>query len=40
MREDLKKGNLIVQLSFEFAVEVVTFCAKLEADDYNNTGIS
>ena len=30
MRDDLKKKNLIGQLSFHFAVEMVTFCTLLE----------
>ncbi len=30
MNDDLKKGNLIVQLTFDFAVAVVGFCASLE----------
>ena len=30
MKEELKKKNLIVQLTFEFAVDVVKFCAILD----------
>ncbi len=30
MQEDLKKKNLIVQLTLDFAVEVVGFCAVLD----------
>jgi four helix bundle protein len=30
MREDLQKRNLIVQLSFDFAVRIVAFCAYLD----------
>ncbi len=31
MNEDLKKDNLIVQLSLEFAVEAVSFCDGLDS---------
>jgi four helix bundle protein len=30
MRDDLKKDNLIVQLTFDFALSIVTFCAGLD----------
>ena len=30
MRADLQKQNLIVQLTFDFAVRVVSFCSHLE----------
>ena len=30
MNEELKKSNLIVQLTFDFAVTMVTFCEQLE----------
>ncbi len=31
MREDLQKQNLIVQLSFDFAVHIISFCATLDS---------
>ncbi|GAA4464872.1 hypothetical protein GCM10023093_16110 [Nemorincola caseinilytica] len=31
MNEELKKGNLIVQLSFGLAVDMIPFCAELDA---------
>lgn len=30
MKEELKKENLIVQLTFDFAVEAINFCEDLE----------
>jgi len=30
MNEDLKKGNLIVQLTFDFAISIVAFCDRLD----------
>ncbi len=30
MNDELKKGNLVVQLAFEFAVQVVSFCDGLD----------
>lgn len=30
MKEELKKGNLIVQLTFDFAVSIVSFCGNLD----------
>lgn len=30
MKEELKKNNLIVQLTFDFAITTVAFCAQLE----------
>ena len=30
MKDDLKKKNLIVQLTFDFAISMVTFCATLD----------
>lgn len=32
MKEELKKNNLIVQLSFEFAVSVIALCEQLEKE--------
>lgn len=30
MKDELKKSNLIVQLTFDFAIEMVVFCVQLE----------
>lgn len=30
MREDLQKQNLIVQLSFDFAIHIISFCTSLD----------